>query len=104
MGIIFTLIAIALLGFAARNANLALRATSTSVKLEYWIGAAVCLVIALGILFYGCSSNNTSDDYDSNDSYESNDVYDSGNQNSTPTSHPWDSPLEKYKEEKKPWE
>jgi cytochrome bd-type quinol oxidase subunit 2 len=93
MGILYTLIAIVLFGFASRNLNLALRAKSKSDRIEYWIGAAVCFIIALGLLFAGCSNNS------SNDS-ESENQYNSGNQNS----HPWDSPLEKYKEDKKPWE
>lgn len=80
---------IILLAFAARNAKMALEGKS---KIESWISAAVCLAFSLGLLFAGCSNSTTNSN--NNDSFykDSNPKY------------PWESDLEQYKENKKPWE
>jgi hypothetical protein len=108
MGILYFIGAIVLLAFASRNLSMALASRTTSNKVESWVSAAVCLAVAMGLFFAGCSHNRAAES-DPGDSYESNSggSYNSGNQNSGSVSHPWDSPMENYKqklENKKPWE
>ena len=74
-----------MLSFAVRNIKAALEGKS---KIENWVGGVVCFFIACGLLFAGCSNNPTNGYEDSN----SNPHY------------PWESDLEQYNENKKPWE
>lgn len=80
--------AVILLAFAARNVKLALEGDS---KIESWIGVIVCLAISFGLFIAGFS--NTSSDYN-NDEYN----------NEFNPQYPWESDLEQYRENKKPWE
>ncbi|WP_264737346.1 hypothetical protein [Cytobacillus firmus] len=84
---------IVLLAFAARNAKMALEGNS---KIESWISATVCLAISFGLLFAGCSNSSASND---NEPKNGGSYYEDSN-----TQHPWESDLEQYKENKKPWE
>jgi hypothetical protein len=77
---------IVLLGFAARNAKMALEGKS---KIESWISAGVCLAISFGLLFAGCSKPSANNG--GSDSYEN-------------PQYPWESDLEQHRETKKPWQ
>lgn len=83
--------ALVFLSFASRNIKMAMAGNS---RIESWIGAAVCLSISLGLLFAGCS-NSSSVNTDNHSNYN----YDNSNPH-----YPWESELEQYREEKKPWE